>query len=295
MTARPTMRSGRRWIARALALCVAVILTIALSLGGYLASREATEAPSIIFGEDETNADRVDVAAWVTRVDVESQTVAITVADVRPQGSLARPDGTFAEGARLETNAVRNEPVDVAAGDSLPNLEQSFAMNGAVTDFPFDRYTSYLSFRMTGADGSDIPLAVTIWSTDAFFAITPAYDPEQDDWLNIDLDVERSAPTMVFGVFIMVLMLGLSFAAALAAYWVIRYRQGFHFGAYGLMAALLFAMVPLRSAIPGNPPIGSVIDFMAFFIAEAIISISLIASVVVGYRHQMQIDRGRRT
>jgi hypothetical protein len=57
------------------------------------------------------------------------------------------------------------------------------------------------------------------------------------------------------------------------------------------MAALLFAMVPLRNAIPGDPPIGSVIDFMAFFIAEAIISISLITSVVVGYRHQMQIDR----
>ena len=291
MTANPTTRNGRRLIARGLALCVVVILTIALSLGGYLASREATEQPSIIFGEDETNADRVDIAAWVTRVDVESQTVAITVADVRPQGSLARPDGTFADGARLETNAVRNEPVDVAAGDSLPNLEQSFVMNGAVTDFPFDRYTSYLSLRMTGADGTEIPLSVTIWSTDAFFVISPDYDPEQDDWLNVDLDVKRSSPTMIFGVFIMVLMLGLSFAAALAAYYVIRHRQGFDFNAYGVMAALLFAMVPLRNAIPGDPPIGSVIDFMAFFIAEAIISISLITSVVVGYRHQMQIDR----
>jgi hypothetical protein len=52
-------------------------------------------------------------------------------------------------------------------------------------------------------------------------------------------------------------------------------------------------MVPLRNAVPGSPPIGSVIDFMAFFIAEAVISASLITSVVVGYRQQLELDRAR--
>ena len=59
-----------------------------------------------------------------------------------------------------------------------------------------------------------------------------------------------------------------------------------------MMAAILFALIPLRNAVPGSPPIGSIIDFGSFFIAEAVISLALISSVLVGFRHQMAIERG---
>lgn len=77
----------------------------------------------------------------------------------------------------------------------------------------------------------------------------------------------------------------------LLAYLLVRNRQGLQYSVYSVMGALLSAMVPLRNAVPGNPPIGSAIDFMAFFIAEAVISTSLITSVVVGYRHHLEIHR----
>jgi hypothetical protein len=48
----------------------------------------------------------------------------------------------------------------------------------------------------------------------------------------------------------------------------------------------------VRSERP-KVPIGSIIDFMAFFIAEAVISASLITSVVVCHRHQVEIDKKR--
>ncbi len=263
------------------------------SLGGYVASREHTERPSILFSTDDDNPNRVDISAWITRVDVATQTATVVLADVTPRGTLAELDGTFAETAVLETNSVQNDANTVQRGEPFPNVERRFSLTGVVTDFPFDRYTSYLSFRMTRSDGSEIPVAVTITSTDASFSTAPVYDPEQSDWLNIDIGVKRSVPTMIFGVFVMLLMLGLAFAAALAAYFVVGSRQGLVFGAYSVMAALLFAMIPLRNAVPGNPPIGSIIDFVAFFIAEAVISVSLITSVVVGYRHQMEIDRAK--
>ncbi|MBN3511140.1 DUF4436 family protein [Mycolicibacterium septicum] len=60
-----------------------------------------------------------------------------------------------------------------------------------------------------------------------------------------------------------------------------------------MMAALLFALIPFRNAVPGNPPIGSVIDFASFFIAETVISIALIASVVIGYRFEMANETAR--
>jgi hypothetical protein len=37
-----------------------------------------------------------------------------------------------------------------------------------------------------------------------------------------------------------------------------------------------------------------VIDYAAFFIAEAVIAISLITSVIVGYRHQHELDESKR-
>ena len=107
----------------------------------------------------------------------------------------------------------------------------------------------------------------------------------------MDLAIHRSLPTMVFAIFVMVLMLGLSSAAVIAAYFLQSGRRGLNFTACSMMGALLFALIPLRNAVPGSPPIGSVIDFASFFIAEAIISISLISTVWNGYRHEMASER----
>ena len=53
---------------------------------------------------------------------------------------------------------------------------------------------------------------------------------------------------------------------------------------FGWMAATLCALVSVRQAAPGSPPIGSLIDYAAFFWAEGIIAVSLVAAVFAGYR-----------
>lgn len=289
-SARRRSRGGR-----AIFLVTVVILAITASLGGYVASREYTEQRSAAFGAGSNTPDRVTMTAWITRIDTVAQKVAVTFVDVTPRGALAGPDGTFAKSAVFDTNAVETGSVKVPAGEALSGVEQHFSLDGAVTDFPFDRYTAYLSLNIEDADGHTVPITVNVESTDAFFKVSPYYDEEQHDYLNVDLKVQRSPPTKVFGVFIMILMLGLSFAAAVLAYFLVRNRQGLQYSAYSVMGALLFAMVPLRNAVPGSPPIGSVIDFMAFFIAEAVISAALITSVVIGYRQQVEMDRARGT
>jgi Domain of unknown function (DUF4436) len=72
-----------------------------------------------------------------------------------------------------------------------------------------------------------------------------------------------------------------------AGYYLLRWRRGLIFPACSMMAAMLFALIPLRNAVPGNPPIGSVIDFASFFIAETVIAVALIGSVVIGYRTEI--------
>lgn len=276
--------------ARIAVVFVVIAIVMACSVGGFLASRSFTQQTSAPFGTpDSDGPDVVSLDVFITQIDVHNQTMTAELElEDGPLGGLG--DG-LTENITIETNALRSSVTKFAKGDLFQTVIQDFALNGGITDFPFDRYKSFPSIQVLGPDGQPLPLEVSVANIDAFFAVTPGLAPEQG-WLNLAVDARRSVPTIVFGVFVMVLMLGLAASAAVVAFYVVRTRQGVVYGAYSVMGALLFAMVPLRNAVPGNPPIGSLIDFAAFFIAEAVIAVSLITSVVVGYRHQVAADSG---
>ena len=270
--------------------CLAVLLGIAASVSGYIASRHSTIQESY-FG-DPDNPDRVDVTVWITRIDATAQTFYMTIMDVRPVGSVADGAGNFAKDATLFTNAIGgNWRATIQGGDSAPDVEQRIAVSGIATDYPFDRYISNIELHVADADGTELPTSITVLNTDSFFRVSTAQGRAPSGGTMIDLNIRRSMPTLVFAIFIMVLMLGLALAAAVAAHYVLYWKRGLVWGACSMLAGILFALIPLRNAVPGTPPIGSVIDFGSFFVAEAIISLSLISGIVIGFRHQLAIER----
>ncbi|WP_345892148.1 DUF4436 family protein [Mycolicibacterium sphagni] len=271
----------------ALAFCVLVAI-ISASVTGYLASRHSTNQNSYFGDVDNPNA--VDVTVWITRVDATTQSLAVTVVDIRPTGTLANPDNSFAEDTTVTTAAVGNWQAQIKAGDPAPDIDQRVSIDGAVTDYPFDRYNGRLEVHAYNSSGADLPVALTVVNTDPFFGMNTRADASTGGAAVI-LGIYRSMPTLIFAVFVMVLMLGLALGAVVAAFYVLHWRRGLIFPACSMMAAILFALIPLRNAVPGNPPIGSVIDFGSFFIAEAVISIALISSIVWGFRHQRSIER----
>ncbi|APE19314.1 hypothetical protein BOH72_20225 [Mycobacterium sp. WY10] len=266
-----------------------LIAVMAASVAGYLASRNTTDQESF-FGDD-SNPDRVNVTVWITKVDPTTQQLSVTIVDVAPNGALADADGNFTQDVTLTTAAIGNWKADIKTGDSAPDIEQKVSVDGAVTDYPFDRYTGRLEVHVFNAQGNNLPLALTVVNTDPFFGLTTTAATSQNGGLAVKLGLHRSAPTIVFAVFIMLLMLGLATGAVVAAFYILHWRRGLIFPGCSMMAAILFALIPLRNAVPGNPPIGSIIDFGSFFIAEAVISISLISSIVLGFRHQRSIER----
>ena len=84
------------------------------------------------------------------------------------------------------------------------------------------------------------------------------------------------------GVVIVMWALGLCVLAG--ALHIVRRRLGLVWPALGWMAATLFALVGFRNAAPGLPPVGSLIDYCAFFWAEALIALSLVLVTVRGIR-----------
>lgn len=268
-----------------------MVSAIAGSLSMYLPTR-TTQDQTTYWG-DINSPDRVDINVWITKVDPASATMTVTIDVTGPSGSLADAQGFFLDDANLYTlTSLQNMTVQLKKGDYSPVVEQRFALNGLVTDYPFDRYSSLLEYHVVGGpDTTELPVALTLYSTDPFFAIDSSATATQDGGVGIALNLRRSTPTVVYGTFVMVLMLGLAVAAITAAYYILKWRKGLLFPACSMMAAMLFALVPLRNAVPGNPPIGSVIDFGSFFIAAITISVSLVTCVLVGYRSQLKKDR----
>lgn len=267
-----------------------LIVMLAASLGMYYPTRTA-EDTARVWG-DATIPDRVDVTAWVTRVDTTNGTVSVSISSLEPHGSLADESGLFRDDVHLNTStSLSAVSVAVKRGEVTPDVDERFGLTGVVADYPFDRYAAILDIRILDSTGSEMPTVITLFSTDPFFEMSSS---DNDAGL-INLTFTRSTPTMVYALFVMVLMLGLAIAAATATYCILRGRRGLLFPACSMMAAMLFALVPLRNAVPGNPPIGSVIDFGSFFIAEIVISVSLIASVMIGHYFEWANEQSSST
>lgn len=300
---------GRRWNAApgrfrvalaAVAGFVLLAVMISASLSMYAISR-ATSDDYRVFGDD-SNPDRIDITAVINRADTSTQLLTVTLSDIQAYGALADDSGSYGSDMRILTTSTTNDAIELRRGQWPADVEQRFPMNGKVTDYPFDRYTSLMELRVVTADGDLAPTSVTVYNNDSFIKVNaiedPMLGPIEGTGIDVSVQIQRSTPMVVFAVFIMILMLGLALAAVTAAYFVLRWRRGLVFGACSMMAGILFALIPLRNAVPGGPPIGSVIDYASFFIAEIIISISLISSVVFGYRIHMAkaqtIHRGRK-
>lgn len=272
------------------AAVLAVVVAMAISLTLYQVQKNHGQTMHII--GDSAVADRVDVEVAIIRIDAAVQELTVQVV-ATPRGALADEFGRFRSDATIYTSGMKPEPIKVKAGDLISAAEIRIAMGGGgmITDYPFDKYNAHLSVAADIGDAA-VPAAIDLYSLDAFFKIVPEVDDEQHgDAVGTTVTVARSTASLTFALFVIALMLGLALAAATAAFYVLAGRRGLIWPANTLMAAVLFAMIPLRNAVPGAPPIGSIIDFGSFFIAETVVALSLICTVLVGYRHEIVKER----
>ncbi|GAB2511553.1 DUF4436 family protein [Nocardia heshunensis] len=278
-------RRGPLWL---VAIAAAVIVGLVLALSTYEVGRTRSEA-SHPFGNSEVK-DRVDLNIWVGKIDPATQTATVEVLAI-PHGALADKNGRFASDALLYASALKADPIKIKAGEPISAAEVKVVVEGTLTDYPFDNYDAVLAFDVFNGD-KRLPTAATVASGDTMFAVSESPEANADNaGVDLTLHASRSVPSLVFAVFIMILMLGLALAAAIACYYVLAGQRGLMFPAVSMMGALLFALVPLRNAVPGGAPIGSIIDFTSFFVAEGIIAAALVGTVIVGYRVEMAKER----
>ncbi|MEU5218234.1 DUF4436 family protein [Streptomyces sp. NPDC020807] len=254
----------------------------AVVLGAWLQYGER-QALDTVYEAGGTAPDRVDVAATVQRVDAAARELLLRV-QVTPRGELAEAGGLSpTEDLTLQTSASIKGDLSFPAHSRISSRDLPVTLTGgSITDYPFDAYDAAIEFSATQG-GREVPVRMTLKNNDALFAAS--VDATADEGTAVfDVGLGRSNSVLVFAVFMMLAMWALAIAVLTGAWFLVTRRKGLTWPALGWMAATLFALAAFRNTAPGQPPIGSLLDWIAFLWAETVVAFCLVTVVVTGFR-----------
>ncbi|MFE6709288.1 DUF4436 domain-containing protein [Streptomyces sp. NPDC057695] len=227
--------------------------------------------------------DRIDIDASVQRVDAAGRELVLRLL-VTPRGALAEAGGVSpAENLTLQTSSSVRGDLTFPAHSRIATVDVPVALTGGpITDYPFDAYDADMEFGAVQG-GETVPVRMTLTNRDALFSL--AVDTAEIKGTAVfTAEVARSRSVLVFSVFMMLAMWALTVAVLMGAWHLVRRRMGLTWPALGWMAATLFALAAFRNTAPGAPPIGSLLDYLAFFWAETLIAFCVIVVVVRAVR-----------
>jgi Domain of unknown function (DUF4436) len=234
---------------------------------------------------------RIDVTGRIVTADVMKGDVMVRL-EFTPKGSFLSADGTtLARDLELY--------VASATGKNMHEFKKGKRMNpveavveiyeGEPMDYPFDAHTAELAFffEPAAAKGGEaggnesIPVAVEMRGSVAGLRLDTEYAKENTpDHSIIEIGIQRATTAVFFSVFIMIAMWALTIGVICLVFRVFAGHRKIEISMFSFLGALLFAFPALRNSQPGTPPIGTLSDFLAFFWAEVIIALSLLAVVL---------------
>lgn len=237
---------------------------------------------------DEPPADAVQLSVTPTGVDAGADRMPVTFA-FRSFGPAASRDGalevplTVVIGGTDGPATFEYEPGAVPAPISV-----SFVTTGAVESWPFDTHVAELAIAVVDDTGPDGPVVYDVdlcgsahvpgWTfTDATVTGDEGFTIDGQALDRVQLIAHRSGATVAFGLVILALMVVMPVLCLTVAIRVLRGQRKAEATLMSWMAAMLFATIPLRSFLPGSPPVGSWVDYLVVLWVIA----GLVAALVV--------------
>ncbi len=220
-----------------------------------------------------------------------------------PAGDLADENGMLAKDLVLDYNsATGKSQATFKAGERMNAVDATFELIGDISSYPFDNHVTlpemmlYAPVKDTDGQITDyegIPSTVLYSSSLAGYTVSAAEaqynengEPQvvesspdnTNGYAMMAVAVERSPSAKTFTIFIMVLQWLLALVAVGVVIMWLKGRK-IEVSMFGWLGALLFALVPLRNAMPAAPPIGVLSDIISFFWAEILVAACLVAGV----------------
>jgi Domain of unknown function (DUF4436) len=263
---------------------LAVVMAVAVaSVLLYIDQRNSLHRTYV--AGDKAAVNKIVLAVTVKLVDPANDDLMLSVLPT-PEGNLVRPqDDTPTKGfvVKLGTSDPPLLTFPARKPIAVQTVHASLENSGTFTDYPFDAYSGAIGFIALAGD-KPLPLVVSLRDIDPYFVTKAPASVTEGHVVAFQIRISRSRGTLILVWFIMVAMWALSLSVLGGAWILVSRRKGMIWPAFGWMAATLFALISVRNAAPGSPPIGSLIDYAAFFWSEGIIAASLAVAVVFGIR-----------
>ena len=171
---------------------------------------------------------------------------------------------------------------------TLPDVFRgSMTLTGDVADWPFDRYRSGPITIALFAGGAQVrePATVTLVDRLLGWKVDVSGVDKADLLAPYRVNLYRSPSTVAFGVVILGVLIALAGLALFVAVQTVRDRRKFQPPMTTWYAAMLFAVMPLRNALPDTPPFGSWIDVTIVLWVVVVLVISMTLYISCWWRH----------
>jgi hypothetical protein len=232
----------------------------------------------------------------------DGTTVTVDVEDIQSDNSLLIANYTVSPGPDLLDPVTHNLKEDlnlvvtsvVSASKrtwskgTLPDVFRvSLTLTGDVADWPFDRYHSGPITVHLHSGAAQEPEKATVMMVDRMLGwkIDVAHVDKTDVRGSYRVDLHRSPSTVSFGVVMLGVLITLAGIALFVAIQTARDRRRFQPPMTTWYAAMLFAVMPLRNALPDSPPFGSWIDVTIVLWVVVVLVISMTLYISCWWRH----------
>ena len=238
------------------------------------------------------NEPQLGADATMVTIDLEdirsNNSVLSTNISVVPEPALLDPvTHKLNEDLTVEVTSVVTPSKRTWAKGSLPDVwPVSLILSGEVADWPFDEYRSKpVTIEVErGANETPVPASVVFVDRLLGWTVKPV-DPSGAASGPYQVDLSRTTSTVSFGVVIVVVYLALAGLGLFVAVQTRRNKRKFQPPMTTWYAAMLFAIMPLRQALPDSPPFGSWIDVSVVLWVIVVLVVSMMLYISSWWRH----------
>ncbi|MGA1837492.1 DUF4436 family protein [Herbiconiux sp. 11R-BC] len=277
-------RRGRirtRW------LVVGIVVVVLAAYLGVISLYAASGRP--LTSGDPVGVQSEDVVVALTAKAVSGTAEHITM-DVKispPESMLDPRDGiTMTQDLSVLITPVDGEQAITLKSGSIPSTSTiNILAAGSIENWPFDRYEAgypgdavasgvvILAYKTVDGAKIDLPTRVVMngnvpgWNFDVGTVVRPdlgsvGSQNAEEPITAVTLTAYRSGSTLAFGFLLLGLLVVMPTLVLIVAILAFTGKRKVEATLMSWMGAMLFATIPLRTFLPGSPPIGSWIDFL---------------------------------
>ena len=277
-------RAKRPWAVGAAALvlflAIAALIAFTIPRGG-----SNTQRSTFVVASSSTGGQKAAVELLLTVDSLAAAGGGIQARLIAVPGEAIPPEGATV------FNSVGSIPTLVIRPNQIDQERTAFLSfeRGAVSDYPFDSYR--VSIDLVALAGTDtslaeatkrtvLPLRVEGSSVAAGTIVTATSHRNENGVLSVTLNVSRSLVSRGWTLAMMAIYWALAILAACITYMVVRRRRPMETRLLAWLSAMVFALVALRTAAPGAPPVGTFLDYYAMFESVGIVAASLVVLMI---------------